>query len=434
MFNNISVFPRLVCLLSIVFCGQFCFAERDEIEQTFFPDIQEATDLTVPPVGTSIDASNVAEFNAVLDPALVDLIRSNKFSIKVGESTHFPVHSNYIAATRKFAVDVSLGNKPGVIKNYIAGRPFPVLDINDSRAGEKAAWNMRYAYAPDETEVTEFFWQYRDMRSGKIERNLAMRASTMRFKHRHTIEPVPELLGNSAGIFNALYLYIEKPLDIRGTQLLIHRLEDDTRQEQVWLYPATQRRVRRLAAGQTTDAFLGSDIMIEDFLGFNGRIIDMEWHYRGSKWMLMPLYQHNDLYPAGDNNGSFTPVAYTGQGNCFPDVTWQLRKVHLLDAIPLDPEHPLSRRSFYIDAQGFGPPLIKIYDRAKRLWKLGIIGVSDSRHYPDSAGWHGGIFETVSMIDLQAEHCTTIQLRPRIPKEPLSPNQFSVQQLRSKGR
>jgi len=31
-----------------------------------------------------------------------------------------------------------------------------------------------------------------------------------------------------------------------------------------------------LPSGQSTDAFLGSDIMIEDFLGYNGRIMDMK--------------------------------------------------------------------------------------------------------------------------------------------------------------
>lgn len=125
-----------------------------------FPDITEAKDLTIPPEGVSIDASNVTEFSDVLDPALVDFIRSNKLSIKVGESSHFPVHSNYIEATRKFSTDVSLDDNPGVIKNYIAGRPFPVLDVNDSRAGEKAAWNIRYAYAPDESEVAEFYLNF----------------------------------------------------------------------------------------------------------------------------------------------------------------------------------------------------------------------------------------------------------------------------------
>ncbi|MEW8549000.1 MAG: hypothetical protein AB2533_00970, partial [Candidatus Thiodiazotropha endolucinida] len=31
-----------------------------------------------------------------------------------------------------------------------------------------------------------------------------------------------------------------------------------------------------MASGQVTDAFLGSDVMIEDFEGYNGRINDME--------------------------------------------------------------------------------------------------------------------------------------------------------------
>lgn len=46
--------------------------------------------------------------------------------------------------------------------------------------------------------------------------------------------------------------------------------EDDTAPEQAWMYLNTQRRVRRIATGQKTDAFLGSDIMIEDFLGYKG--------------------------------------------------------------------------------------------------------------------------------------------------------------------
>ena len=38
------------------------------------------------------------------------------------------------------------------------------------------------------------------------------------------------------------------------------------------LFDLRRRRVRRLAVGQITDAFLGTDAMIEDFEGYNGRI------------------------------------------------------------------------------------------------------------------------------------------------------------------
>ena len=268
-----------------------------------------------------------------------------------------------------------------------------------------------------------------------------MYGSMLRFKHRHTHQPMPELPANRADIFNALYLRVDRPQDVRNTQLLVHRQEDDTRSEKAWMYSATQRRVRVLATGQTTDAFLGSDIMIEDFLGYNGRIMDQKWKYIESRWILMPLYRHSELpietldTKSSDKETGFQLVDFHGKGSCFPNVTWQLRKAYVIGAIPTSTEHPLSRRVFYVDAQGYGPAVTKIYDRAGKLWKIGLAAVSDSDyHHPDNKPWQGGITDAVSMIDVQAEHCTTIQLLPVLPSRPLRPNQFTPQQLRAVGR
>jgi len=38
------------------------------------------------------------------------------------------------------------------------------------------------------------------------------------------------------------------------------------------------------------------------------------------------------------------------------------------------------------------------------------------------------------MIDLQAEHCTTLQLKSRIAITPLSNRQFTTQHMRTQGR
>ena len=411
-------------------------AETDPVGQSFSYQNTAASGVGPPP-GTLISADNSHQYLKVLDPVLVDLINGGKLTITVGASTSFPVHPAYLEATRQYWQQVTLGEQPGIINRYIAGRPFPEIKESDPRAGDKIAWNMRYAYAPDENEVEKFYWQYRDMRSGKVERNLAMYGRMLRYKHRHTGDNVPDLPDNSGEIYNALYLQVKKPPDIANTQLLIHRQEDDTRQEQAWIYYASQRRVRRLATGQTTDAFLGSDIMIEDFLGFNGRIMDMEWYYRGSQWLLLPMYRHNELPFPGEESGEqgFELVSFAGQGNCFPNITWQLRLVYRLDALPRNPNHPLSRRTFYVDTQTAMPALIKIYDRGERLWKLSIAGISDSGyHHPNNKVWQGAIAEAVTMVDLQAEHCTTLQLLPRIPDQPLRTNQFNVQYLRTSGR
>ena len=202
------------------------------------------------------------------------------------------------------------------------------------------------------------------------------------------------------------------------------------------MYVPFQRRVRRLATGQKTDAFLGSDIMIEDFLGYNGRIKDMTWRYVGSMNALLPMYRHNEQAGLEDKQkDGFSFVSYVGTGGCFARVTWQLRPVYLLEGRPRDDGHPLSRRFFYVDAQTFAAPVGLIYDRAGKLWKLGLAGYSHPDHHaPENAGSGAPVFDGASMIDLQARHCTTLTVRAKINVEGLRGLDFQPGALRSKGR
>ncbi len=168
-------------------------------------------------------------------------------------------------------------------------------------------------------------------------------------------DPMPDIEPNPGQIFRSIYSIVLEPFDLANTQLLIQRYEDDLQRDDGWLYLGFQRRVRRLAVGQITDAFLGTDAMIEDFEGYNGRISDYKWTYRGTQNILMPYEKHNeqpvlDTEPAGDKDG-FRFVKFGGQGNCFPQVTWQLRKSYVIEGNPKDPNHPLSKRMIYMDTE-----------------------------------------------------------------------------------
>ncbi len=387
--------------------------------------------------GATIDARNLDQYSRWLDEVVVERIRAGDFQIALGPALQFPTHPRYVQATESHAGNTDLESEPGELTAYAGGRPFPGLSTSDPQAGVKAAWNMRYAYAPDETETAHFIWRYRDMVSGKLERTLSMYGAILRYSHRHSHEPVPALEDNPANLFSALYLRVNSPLDIRNTQLLIHRALADTAPEQAWLYLNTQRRVKRIATGQKTDAFLGSDIMIEDFLGYNGRIMDMEWTLLGSDELLLPMYAHSQLDLDGEEPGEdgFRDIPFAGAGTCFPDVTWQLRKVLHLQAVPRDPRHPLSKRHYIIDAATFSPVLTRIYDRSGKLWKLGMVALSHSGyHTPGNVDWQGVITDAVSMIDLQARHCTTLNLNSRMATTPLRHKMFNTSYLRQMGR
>ena len=433
----IMTLQTLTHILFFYLLASSAVVRADVIEQSFAVDHEKIASLNPAP-GTVITKENVASFSTILAPKLVELISDEFLTITTGEALSFATHPAYLEATRHYLDTTELGEEPGIIRSYVAGRPFPrEPQLDDPRAGDKLAWNLRYTYIYDSGELSSFYWQYKSIRRDKLERELSFSASSMKFMHRHVQEPIPSMPNNPSQIYHALYLKVLAPPDLRGTQLLVQRLEDDTKKEQTWLYLSSQRRVRRLASGQTTDAFLGSDIMIEDFLGYNGRIMDQKWTYKGVTWVLLPFFNHDQqpLVDAGQQLDGFQFIGFHGKGGCFPNVTWHLRKAYILEAEPYWKQHPLSKRRYYLDAQTMLPVYGHIFDRSGNLWKVAIAAYSHpDRHHPSNLGSGTPIIDAVSMIDIQALHCTTLQFKAVLPEKAFRETDFTVQALRAKGR
>ncbi|WP_299183160.1 DUF1329 domain-containing protein [uncultured Neptuniibacter sp.] len=412
----------------------------DVIKQSFFPYAAGAPSVNGVSAGMVIDQSNVDSVKDALDPAMYRFVKNGDYSIKVGDTTDFALHQSYIDATRKYAGDTKLGAEPGAIEGSVAGRPFPQEpSMDDPRAGEKLAFNYKYGYNwGDSAAIYPFYWKYRDMKSGKVERTVKFNFHFLNFTHRTQQEPYPALTPNPSNLFRGIYVQVLEPFDVKNTQLLIQRFEDDLKRDNAYLYLGFQRRVRRLSTGQVTDAFLGSDVMIEDFEGYNGRISDMQWNYKGTKNMLLPMYNHNDMdldTETHKDDEGYQVVKFGGTGGCFPDITWQLRKVYVVESKPVDANHPISKREHYIDAQTFTIPRNITYDRKGDMWKSWLIGQTHPDHHlPVNKGTGVSVDDSFSMVDIQANHCTTGQFKGIVDPELTPPSKMTVQNLRASGR
>ena len=275
------------------------------------------------------------------------------------------------------------------------------------------------------------------MNTDKVERELKFDFHFLNWAHRVNDEPLPEITPNPSELFRSIYVHVQEPYDVKNTQLLIHRYQNDLKRDNAWLYLGFQRRVRRLATGQVTDSFLGSDIMIEDFEGYNGRISDMNWKYLGTKSMLLPFYNHNEqaLTDEFKEKDGYKFVDFAGQGGCFPVIDWQLGKAYILESTPVDPNHPIGKRVHYIDAQTFTIPRTNIYDRAGNLWKTFIIGQADPEHHLEANKGSGvSIDDSFSMVDVQAKHCTTGQFKGQVDPSLNPTSLFTPQNMRATGR
>lgn len=426
-------------ILASAVAGGVTASTEEDVQKSFYPYKESTPSFAGLNVGMTINSENVDKFKDILDPAVYQQLKDGWFQMKVGETTSFDLHPNYVEATRKNLGQVSLGDNLGEINGFVAGRPFPEEpDAADPRAGEKLAFNYKYGYNwGDSAAIYPFYWRYRDLESGKIERTIKFNFHFLNYKHRVNQDPVPQFSDNPGDLFRAIYVQVLEPFDVKNTQLLIHRKDNDLERDDTWLYLGFQRRVRRLASGQITDAFLGADIMIEDFEGYNGRISDMNWSYKGTKNVMLPFYNHNEMTLATDlkEPDGYQFVEFGGKGGCFPEITWQLRKVYVLESDPIDENHPISKRVHYVDAQTFTLPRTLIYDRKGDLWKSWLIGQAHPDfHLEKNKGSGVAIDDAFSMLDVQAGHCTTGQFKGQVDPTLNPVKTFTVQNMRAKGR
>jgi len=420
--------------LAVSILGAAHAATEADVEASFnpykngFPSFPGLTE------GTVINKGNMDKFKDLLDPATLNLMEQGHFDITVGAPFSVQLSPNYINATKKNAASVKLGAEPGTIQGYVAGRPFPVSpDPKDPRAGEKLAFNYKFAQiVGDSGRIYPFYWKYKNLKTGALERELHFDFHFISLKHRTTQEPVKDITPNPANIYRNIYLKVLSPQDLKDTQLLIQRYDDDTKLDDSYLYLGFQRRVRRLATGQTTDSFLGSDLMIEDFEGYNGRVLDASWKYVGTKNMLLPVYKHSELKQteSKDSDG-YGMVTFGGKSGCYQNVPWTLRQVHVLEATPTLASSPIGKRLMYLDAQANIFPMILIYDRKGSLWKRWSVSFTDSAyHHPANKNAGIAIYTSASMVDMQVQHCTALQLRMISDPKLNPPSMFTVQHMR----
>ena len=428
----------MVPLLAAGVMGSALASTEADVENSFNPYKAGMPSFPGLTAGTVINKANADQFKDVLGAGVYKLIKEGLFEMKVGATTQFAISKAYIDATKANLGKAKLGAKAGDnLTGYVAGRPFPEEpDVKDPRAGEKLAWNYKYGVNwGDGAIISPFFWKYKNMQTGQGEKTIKYDFHFLNFMHRTKDAPVPEITPNPSGIFRAIYVKAHEPQDLKNTQLLIQRFEDDAKLDDAYLYLGFQRRVRRLAQGQVTDSFLGSDLMIEDFEGYNGRVSDMKWTYKGTRNVLLPMWNHNELKLASDmpaEADGYKYVDFGGQGKCFHEGTWQLRKVYVLEAAPVNTNHPVSKRVFYMDAQlGNLNGANEIYDRKGELWKVFMVGKSHAdSHLPVNKGAGIGIDDAFSMVDLQSKHCTTGQFKGQVDPKKNPPGLFQVQNLR----
>ena len=389
---------------------------QERILSVFYPYRQGPPRVEGITPGIKIDKSNFQVAREVLPPEILRYVQAGDFAITVQETTDMPLRQEYIKATLEHCARVELGD--GELKNYVAGLPFPLIDSQDPRVGEKVIWNHRYRDHGDTRE----YWPTDELRnsSGTAERTRSFYVAFRWGMHRP--DPAKNLpQWEKEGVLFRMYSRMLAPSDVEGGQLLIYIYDKDTLPNDERVYDPRTRRIRK-AVDNPYEATGGGERLIEDIEGFSGYIYSYEWKYLGEKVVLAP-----GPIKAAD-------PTWGGRGNWYPVDPWELRRAVVVEAKPKESHPVYSRRVLYIDLQTYVTLYALAYDREGNHKRTFLMV---SRH-PEFNPWNNEVWipqnAAQAAIDYQRERASIFQTHKVVYNQPLDEKLFKTEALMRHGK
>ena len=335
----------------------------------------------VPPdAGRVLTQADMETVRMLQPPAWAQEYDFPELKMEIQPTADWKPHPVYAAATQKFAGQAKLGPQ-GVLENYTAGRPFSDEQIRAASpedAGLMLGWNRMFRwqyYGWSQPELTmNYIKAETPGAEGRLNEGLKGGGDVQRYLvqnyQRVYLNHLAWMEGNgyqaeADDVETRLHKdYVEflEPTDVKGTKFVVERMLDALEEDQVNSYLPTQRRVRRLSAQERADTYMGSDMTLDDFESFSGRVLDYDWKLLGE----------HDVLAVFDSR---TPLSvYFGPQSRVPLDRWQVRHCWVVEARPKWQGHPYSAKILFIDKQSYNISAGIAFNRKDEAWRLfGVI-------------------------------------------------------------
>ena len=346
-------------------------------------------------VVTAQNAGAVRELiPAELLPHTVDGFARLKMNIVA--TADYPVHPKYVEATVAYACQASIGPS-GELVGYTAGQPFPYsewaknatghkcdLSADDPQMGTKLAFNFQHRWQAGGTHFPhtgQSFWRGKGDNTWKISQGEYRRTY---FSHRADLLPETTSLVPGTNLEFAEYSETAAPFDMRGQRFLVYRYKSElNKEDDIWTYVPTLRRVRRVPANQRADSLFGSDFTFEDLYIFSGLVKEHHWSFEGEPTILavmdssrtcfprnLPGWNPDGIAALGDDAAFFACEFGPHRALPFVDESWQKRTAVRIEQRPKSASHPYGRRLVWYDKETFSPLMALSFDREGRPFRV----------------------------------------------------------------
>src|SRR5262249_54715739 len=157
-------------------------------------------------------------------------------------------------------------------------------------------------------------------------------------------------------------IQMKEPAELAGSALLTQRWNDPSKRDKVWSYVPALRRVRDVAPANRSDGMMGSNIALDDFACFDGKLEDFDWQVLGAQTVLAPMTRIGSTV---QSDQSLTRATVTlpptkavfeqrGESGApwlvLEDLVLVPREVWVVEAKPRDKYYLAGRIVLYVDA------------------------------------------------------------------------------------
>jgi hypothetical protein len=326
--------------------------------------------------GDIITQDNMAQAEDLLIPS-VQWMLEHGMPIEIIESKEVSWPRAYSAATEQYSGQAKLAADGRDIYNYVAGCPFPYIDINDPLAGFRILWNQQHPPYFIDNVGTNLIGDLVGSK-GTVQRTYEFPWRRLMWTGRLYHEPKPVIPHNPPIRHTNMFGPLFAPHDLKGLSVLWFRYTSPDIPDDTYIYDSQLRRVRRIGMADRSAALGGSDFDLDSFYGFNGNLNHWTFRVLAEKEVLAIVHSGKYGDPSvwcAPRDGDHGIVA------ALPCVSWEKRSIWVVEAIPTayPRKYAYSKRIMFVDQEFFAPLVHEMYDQRGELWKSLLISIFYSK-------------------------------------------------------
>jgi hypothetical protein len=325
----------------------------------------------------------------------------------------YKLSKGVIEATQKYSPESKLDDKDMLVSyGTVAGIPFP-----QPKTGIEMAWNFDSNTRGDSHFEIQFGTVV-DCKSG-FERTSEQHRWELFWIGRYDVPPVPviEKKKNPRGIARSFFQRMAAPADFIDTTILEIKYIEPHRGEDLWVYTAMFRRIRRYANNQRTDSIDGTDMIYDDQDGWYTHLIHNTYDYKGRSDLLVARHQDSKKLEKAEGQGYWNG--------------FQRERVNhwVVEVKSKDKNYVYSRQLWYLDPENWQMNFKVMYNRQGQLWKMYEFGYDE---FPSYGGQTTPIFTSEHIVDFLRLHGSTSVRNVQSVGTDIPLTQFQTKALKEK--